>query len=80
MLLHDRECKDVCSKERRRIVQGNRYYQICLQVRAYYGYKPIYANAKCSQLPCYDMILPALLENPLEELLDKCKMRPGMME
>ncbi|KAL1929838.1 hypothetical protein VTP01DRAFT_992 [Rhizomucor pusillus] len=31
-----------------------------------------------NQLPCYDMILPALLENPLEELLDKCKMRPGI--
>ncbi|ORY96663.1 ATP-dependent DNA ligase [Syncephalastrum racemosum] len=31
-----------------------------------------------NQLPSYDMIIPALLEHPLEELLDHCTMRPGI--
>lgn len=32
-----------------------------------------------SQLPCYDMIIPALLKYPIEELADHCKMTPGML-
>ncbi|KAF7728942.1 tRNA ligase [Apophysomyces ossiformis] len=31
-----------------------------------------------NQLPCYDMIIPALLKYPLDELLSKCTMRPGI--
>lgn len=31
----------------------------------------------CSQLPCYDMLIPALLEYPMEQLLERCTMRPG---
>ncbi|KAG1449406.1 hypothetical protein G6F56_008651 [Rhizopus delemar] len=31
-----------------------------------------------SQLPCYDDIIPALLEYPFEELLEHCSMHPGV--
>lgn len=31
-----------------------------------------------SQLPSYDMIIPALLRCPLDDLLDQCTMRPGI--
>ncbi|CDS09343.1 hypothetical protein LRAMOSA10703 [Lichtheimia ramosa] len=31
-----------------------------------------------NQLPCYDMLIPALLEYPMDELLERCTMRPGI--
>lgn len=31
-----------------------------------------------NQLPCYDDIIPALLEYPFEELLEHCSMHPGV--
>ncbi|CDH55829.1 dna ligase [Lichtheimia corymbifera JMRC:FSU:9682] len=31
-----------------------------------------------NQLPCYDMLIPALLEYPMEQLLERCTMRPGI--
>ncbi|KAG2182721.1 hypothetical protein INT44_005701 [Umbelopsis vinacea] len=35
-------------------------------------------KAVYNQLPCYDMIIPALLQYPMEELQDHCKMTPGI--
>lgn len=33
---------------------------------------------KSSQLPSYDIIIPALLKYPLNELLEHCTMHPGI--
>ncbi|KAI8080089.1 ATP-dependent DNA ligase [Halteromyces radiatus] len=35
-------------------------------------------KAVYNQLPSYDMIVPALLQYPIDELLSKCTMRPGI--
>ncbi|KAG2178242.1 hypothetical protein INT43_003495 [Umbelopsis isabellina] len=35
-------------------------------------------KAVYNQLPCYDMIIPALLKYPIEDLADHCKMTPGI--
>jgi len=35
-------------------------------------------KAVYNQLPCYDLIIPALLQYPIEELPDRCKMTPGI--
>ncbi|KAI7875765.1 ATP-dependent DNA ligase [Lichtheimia hyalospora FSU 10163] len=31
-----------------------------------------------NQLPCYDMLIPALLDYPMDQLLERCTMRPGI--